>query len=132
MNAIVNIEPLPGVLSTRISPFISCVRRWQMARPRPVPPYLRVVEESTWLNALKSRSIASCGMPMPVSWTMISSRILPAVTVRTVVSSGTLRTWIAMLPVGVNLMALVTRLTMICRRRVTSPTIHCGTSGSTL
>jgi hypothetical protein len=29
-----------------------------MARPRPVPPYLRVVEPSAWLKALKSRACA--------------------------------------------------------------------------
>jgi hypothetical protein len=98
MMAIVKVEPLPGVLSTRMSPFISWHRRWQIASPRPVPPYLRVVEESTWLKALNSRSILSGGMPMPVSWTVISSLMRPAGVARTEASSGILRTCIEMLP----------------------------------
>jgi len=61
-----NSEPVPGVLWTRIAPPMSSQRRWQIARPRPVPPYLRVVDESTWENALKSRPTRSTGMPMPV------------------------------------------------------------------
>ena len=40
-----------------------------MASPSPVPPYLRVVEASTWLKDWNSRSIRSGGMPMPVSRT---------------------------------------------------------------
>ena len=131
MMAIVKVDPLPSVLSTRMSPFISWQSLWQIARPSPVPPYLRVVDESTWLNALKSRSIRSGGMPMPVSCTVISRRIRPAGVARTEASSGILRTWMEMLPDGVNFMALLTRFTMIWRRRVTSPTIHGGTSGST-
>ena len=40
-----------------------------MARPSPVPPKRRVVEASTWLNDVKSRSIRSGGIPIPVSRT---------------------------------------------------------------
>ena len=37
------------------------------ARPRPVPPYLRVVEVSAWLNDWNRRAHCSGVMPMPVS-----------------------------------------------------------------
>ena len=52
------MEPLPSSLVTPISPFIISTRRLEMARPRPVPPYLRVVEPSAWLKALKRRLLA--------------------------------------------------------------------------
>ena len=52
---------------------MSSARRQLMARPRPVPPKRRVVEASTWEKEWNSRSIASCGMPMPVSVTLNSS-----------------------------------------------------------
>lgn len=42
------VLPTPGSLSTPISPPMRVVRRRQMASPRPVPPYLRVVEASAW------------------------------------------------------------------------------------
>ena len=62
-----NVAPSPSTLSTHIVPPISSARRLLTARPRPVPPYLRVVDESTWLNASKSLCARSAGMPMPVS-----------------------------------------------------------------
>ncbi|MOA55451.1 hypothetical protein D3C78_1792450 [compost metagenome] len=48
----VKILPLPGVLATVISPSISVARRLQMARPRPLPPKRRVVEDSAWVKGL--------------------------------------------------------------------------------
>ena len=46
----------------------SCVTsRAEIARPRPVPPYWRVVELSAWVNASKITACFSAGMPMPVS-----------------------------------------------------------------
>ena len=57
----VKVEPSPGVLSTETSPPII----WQIfrviARPRPVPPYLRVVEASAWVKAWNSRPTCSGG-----------------------------------------------------------------------
>ena len=38
--------PWPGSLSTPVLPPIMSTRRRVMARPRPVPPYLRVVDPS--------------------------------------------------------------------------------------
>ncbi len=40
-----------------------------IARPSPVPPYLRLMEASTWLNESKIRSWCSGGIPGPVSRT---------------------------------------------------------------
>ena len=40
------VEPCPGTLSTPMSPPISSTSRLQMAKPSPVPPYLRVVDAS--------------------------------------------------------------------------------------
>ena len=48
----------------------SATRFVEIARPRPVPPYLRVVEPSAWMNGLKIASCCSCGTPMPVSDTL--------------------------------------------------------------
>ena len=63
-----NVLPLPGVLdqadlaaqqARQISRLI--------ARPRPVPPYLRLVLPSACWNASKMICCLSGGMPMPVS-----------------------------------------------------------------
>ena len=64
-----NVEPSPTVLRIPISPPINLVRRLQMERPRPVPPYSRVVEVSTCVNFSKMVSILSAGIPIPVSVT---------------------------------------------------------------
>src|SRR6516162_6231987 len=50
-------------------PFIISTRRFEMESPRPVPPYLRVVEVSAWENAWNSRALCSGVMPMPLSRT---------------------------------------------------------------
>jgi hypothetical protein len=42
----VNTEPLPGSLVTVTSPPIMRASLRVMAKPRPVPPYCRAVEES--------------------------------------------------------------------------------------
>ena len=62
-----NVLPRPGVLSTPISPDISSIRRFEMARPRPVPPYLRAVEASACEKGWNRRWRASGAMPIPVS-----------------------------------------------------------------
>ena len=49
-----NVEPSPSTLSTHMVPPISSARRLLTASPSPVPPYLRVVDESTWLNSSNS------------------------------------------------------------------------------
>ena len=46
-----NVEPLPTPsLRAHIRPPISSLSRLLMARPSPVPPYLRVVDESACVN----------------------------------------------------------------------------------
>ena len=74
------VLPLPGSLSTPTSPPISCASRRVMASPRPVPPYLRVVEASACSKASNSRGSFSGAMPMPVSCTSKrTSRSSPSV-----------------------------------------------------
>ena len=64
------VEPVPGpALSTHIVPPISSASSLLMARPRPVPPYLRVVLLSAWLNFWNSRLLPCSLRPMPVSRT---------------------------------------------------------------
>ena len=48
-----------------------------MARPRPVPPYLRVVDESACENDWNRRPIASSDRPIPVSRTANVSSTRP-------------------------------------------------------
>ena len=64
-----NVLPLPGSLSTPISPPISSTSRLQIASPRPVPPKRRLVEASAWENASNRRPSCSSVIPMPVSRT---------------------------------------------------------------
>ncbi len=47
-----------------------------MARPRPVPPYLRVVDPSACVNGWKIRSWASGEIPIPESPTS-NRRLVP-------------------------------------------------------
>src|SRR5262245_48702117 len=70
----VNVEPWPGVLSTVMSPPISRQKCRLIARPRPVPPYRRVVEASAWVKGWKSLRICSGVMPMPESDTRKASQ----------------------------------------------------------
>ena len=50
-------------------PPIASTSRVEMLRPRPVPPYFRVVEPSACLKGSKMCACWSAGMPMPVSCT---------------------------------------------------------------
>ena len=40
------VLPCMGLLSTLMLPPINCSRFLQMAKPRPLPPYCRVIDES--------------------------------------------------------------------------------------
>ena len=63
--------PCPGpALSSHIEPPMSSTSRLLIARPRPVPPYLRAMAASTWEKDLNSRCLPSSLMPIPVSRTM--------------------------------------------------------------
>src|SRR5690606_12846959 len=70
----VEVEPRPNSLWTVISPpsrRASCSER---ARPRPVPPWSRVDDPSTWRNSSKMTGRSSSAMPIPVSSTTHSTR----------------------------------------------------------
>src|SRR4051794_15992034 len=61
------MAPCPPWLATPILPFIMPQSCLAMARPSPVPPYLRVVEPSACANDSKMRPCFSRGTPMPLS-----------------------------------------------------------------
>ena len=65
----VNVLPSPRVLWTRISPPSSLAISRLMDRPRPVPPYFRLVPVSACWNGSKMTRSLSGGMPIPVSVT---------------------------------------------------------------
>ena len=116
-------EPRPGSLSTVMRPPISSTSCAEIERPRPVPPYSRVVEPSAWANASKISCCFSRGMPMPVSATRKPSTTAPA-------SSASFSTCTTTSPWSVNLIAFPTRLTSTWRSRGASPTRRSGTSGA--
>jgi len=95
-----------------------------MASPRPVPPYLRVVEPSACWNASNSVGWASAAMPMPSSLTFRESIGTPARMPSSSTSSS-------MRPFSVNLTALPTRLVSTCHSRCSSPVSQGGTSAAT-
>src|SRR5215510_4954096 len=64
------VEPWPGVLSTPILPPIMCVSCLAMVNPKPVPPYLQVIDPSTYAKDSKIVVCISGAMPMPVSRTV--------------------------------------------------------------
>ncbi len=94
-----------------------------MARPRPVPPYLRVVDESACENDWKRRPMPSGDRPMPVSRTAKVSSTRPS-------AAGAALTVSTTSPASVNLTALASRLSRIWRSRVTSPSTARGMSPS--
>ncbi len=65
----VKVLPSPGALTTSIDPPSSRAISRLIVRPRPVPPYLRLVVPSACWNASKMSCCFSTGMPMPVSRT---------------------------------------------------------------
>ncbi len=123
-NATRNVLPTPGALRSVISPAMPSTSARVIVRPRPVPPYLRVVVTSACSKLLNSRCCASCEMPMPVSSTSISSSSRPASVEPQPTRSSTV-------PTSVNLSALPIKLSRIWRSRIGSPRSHCGTLGST-
>jgi hypothetical protein len=78
----VNTDPLPGSLVTVTSPPIIRASLRVMARPRPVPPKRCAVVASAWLNSSNSFACCSGVMPMPVSETANSTKLLPLLTLR--------------------------------------------------
>ena len=69
------VLPHPGPSdSAHMVPPIASQSRWEMARPRPEPPYLRVGESSTCEKERNSRRRPSREIPMPVSLTLKCTR----------------------------------------------------------
>src|SRR5215471_16571007 len=68
-----NRDPCPGSLSTATLPPIRLQKRATIARPRPVPPYFRVVLTSACVNGSKIFPVCSRVMPVPVSVTANST-----------------------------------------------------------
>ena len=96
----------------------------QMAKPRPVPPYLRVVELSPWMNGWNSRACSSLEMPTPVSRTAMRTATpeAPFSSVEAVMMTS---------PLSVNLIALLVKFARICARRVGSPRRRVESVGAT-
>ena len=118
----VKVEPCPGALATVMSPPIIRQRRRLIASPSPVPPYLRVVEASAWVNASNSFPICSGVMPMPVSEIAMVTQSRPP-------SSGQRLTSTRIIPRSVNLLALLARLSSAWRSRVGSARIAPTSAG---
>ena len=116
--------PTPGVLSSEMLPPISSTSCRQMARPRPVPPKRRVMLLSACAKGANRLLWCSGGMPMPVSRMEKSSRIRPSGRCSPRWASTSIS------PVGVNLMALLTRLISTWPRRSGSPCKAGGRAGS--
>ena len=61
------VVPTFTSLFREMVPPMDSTRDLQMLRPRPLPPYLRDVLASAWLNGLNSLGSCSAGIPIPVS-----------------------------------------------------------------
>ena len=116
------VLPAPGSLSTPISPPIAATSWREMASPSPVPPYLRVVEESACEKVSKIRVASSSATPIPVSDT--SKRTTSRSASR---SASHARTTTS--PSAVNFTALPARLNNTWRIRAGSPRSAGGRSG---
>src|SRR5262249_38457540 len=113
-----NVEPDPTVDSTQIRPPCSAMIRRAIERPRPVPPFLRVLELSACWNSSKMRCWSVGAMPGPVSETETVNQ--PSAAVASTVTS----------PDSVNLIALPTRFISTWVSRRSSP-LPGGRSGAT-
>jgi len=89
-----------------------------------VPPKRRVVLPSACVKLSKIAACRSGAMPIPVSRTLRRTVICAALSARR-------SAWIVTSPAVVNLIALPTRLTSICRSRAGSPRNASGTSAPT-
>src|SRR5260363_161548 len=115
------VVPREGALSIEISPPISLTCRWQIERPRPVPPERRLIDGPACTKGLKSDFSASGAMPTPVSDTWnISFCDAGRAPAAAAIDRQTC-------PDSVNLIALESRFTRICRTRTRSPTIRAAT-----
>ena len=120
-----NVVPCPTSLSKSRRPPISSTNLLEIVSPRPVPPYLRVIDVSAWLNASKIRDFCSLVTPIPLSWTSNFIFVLP------LFSEGNRRILTLILPpLFVNLTAFERRLITTSLILVGSPLIGRSKSGS--
>ena len=124
----VNTDPAPGSDDTAIVPPSSRGQLRLIDRPRPVPPYLRLVVPSACWNASKIIASLSPGMPMPVSRTAnaTTERALSSAGTPWSVPGGARPICSVTLPASVNLTALDSRLRRICCSRWASVVISRG------
>ena len=99
------VLPWPNWLSTQIRPSIIATRRLTIARPSPLPPYCRVVEESAWVKLEKTVD-QLLRIPIPVSATEKCRKPSPEFPYRYAYGDR---------PASVNLTALPIRLIRIWR-----------------
>src|SRR5262249_19024451 len=78
----VKTDPLPASLATVTSPPIMRASLRVMASPSPVPPNFCAVAASAWVNSSNSLICCSAVMPIPVSETANSTKLLPLLTLR--------------------------------------------------
>ncbi len=125
--------PPPGTLRSWISPPSRLESSRLIARPRPVPPYFRLVLASACWNASKMIFCFSSGMPMPVSET---SKATTVGAWRKVGCSGLHPPVAAEMlrrtpPWAVNLKAFDSRFLSTCCRRLESVIMLRSRFGST-
>ena len=118
--------PLAGQSGSRgaasTPPPISSARRRQIARPSPVPPYLRRIEASAWVKRSNRCGMRAGSRPTPVSVTwQVSIQPRPG-------GSGSASSASSIQPRSVNFTALPTRLNSTCRKRPGSPSTRAGRS----
>ena len=96
------VVPCWGVLVAQMRPWWCSMISWAIARPRPVPPFSRASEASTWLNRSKIVRSWFVGIPRPVSCTEKVACCPSRVAVMDTVAPG-----------GENLIALPSRLVRV-------------------
>ena len=115
-----NLEPLPRVDSNSTAPPINSTILLVINNPNPLPPKFRVILESAWRKYSNINVCLSLAIPSPVSITS-NCKVL-------VLSKNF--TCKLILPVLVNLIALLNKLCITCLIRVGSATIHSGITES--
>ena len=118
---ILNIEPVVSFDDIFISPFIKIASSFAITKPRPEPPYFRVVFSSTCVKGVNNFEILLSEIPIPVSWTFMTKSIFISNVLINLTRTNTY-------PVCVNLMALLIILTNICLIFNWSPTKNIGIS----
>ena len=118
-----NVLPCAGALDSLISPPSSVASSRLMARPSPVPPYLRLVPASACWKASKMSFCFSGAMPIPVSLTAMAIALGPTLKHRMIHrpsfwqrGAPSSATW----PWAVNLKAFDSRFFKICCSRFES------------